>query len=309
MYQKYLEAAPDEYHAVRQMCRKLDLYWSETICTSVMKKATNRTLMREYMTRLCTNVYAGRSYDDTLKEENALWSFPEPDERTTFRSVLQQATERQDAANGQTVSSGSDPKPQEQTITVAELKPIHITKNIVSYWGPGYTGEMYQELEQRRQYWLNHLPEGTTMDVGMEALIRQLCNLEIDINRDRAAGKNAEKKISTLNGLIGSMNLKPTQKEEDNSAYDKTPFGVWIDRFEYHRPTPEPDPDFQDVDGIIRYITIWFLGHLCHMLGIKNKYCKLYEQEIDRMRVSRGDDDEEEDEEFFNRVFSDGESG
>ena len=32
---------------------------------------------------------------------------------------------------------------------------------------------------------------------------------------------------------------------------------------------PEPDEAWQDVDGIRRYINVWFLGHLCKMMGIK----------------------------------------
>lgn len=41
------------------------------------------------------------------------------------------------------------------------------------------------------------------------------------------------------------------------------------------------------------------------MLGIKNTYCKLYEEEIERMRVIRPDLEEEDDEGLFNEIFKD----
>ena len=81
--------------------------------------------------------------------------------------------------------------------------------------------------------------------------------------------------------------MKPSQKKQDeaiDTAFDSNPFGVGIRLYENSKPIPEPDPELQDVDGIIKYISIWFLGHLCKMLGIKNTYCKLYEQELEKMR-------------------------
>lgn len=41
------------------------------------------------------------------------------------------------------------------------------------------------------------------------------------------------------------------------------------------------------------------------MLGIKNTYCKLYEDEMARLRVERSVPDEEDDEGAFNFIFSD----
>ena len=57
------------------------------------------------------------------------------------------------------------------------------------------------------------------------------------------------------------------------------------------------------MDGIVRYISIWFLGHLCKMLGIKNTYCKLYEDEMARLKVERLESEDEDDEGAFNDIF------
>lgn len=276
MYNTYLAQCNNAKDAVRQMCRKLDLYWSESVYEMVSRKSTTHSMMTQYIAKINTVSYAGKSYDDTLSESGTLWSFNED-------------------ANSSTDYDDSNTQADEIIETPDE---------IIAFWGSGYSDEMYRELEQRRQYWMSKFPDGIELDVGTEALIRQICSLELDINRDRIAGKSVDKSVNALNNLLGSANLKPTQQKADgDNAQENTPFGVWIRRWETQRPIPDPDPELEDVDGIIRYISIWFLGHLCKMLGIKNTYCRLYEEEIAKMRVDRPEYEDEDDETLFNDIF------
>lgn len=282
LYNGYLAQCNNAKDAVRQVCRKLDLYWSEKVYRQVEKKNTTRSMMTQYMAKVNSVTYAGKSYDDTLSEEGTLWSFgqnifAEPDKT-------------------------SDELPNESTETISK-EDVEISEEVIAFWGPGYSPEMYEALEQRRSYWMSKLPE-TDIDIGTEAIIRQICSLELDINRDRAAGRTVDKSITALNTLLGSASLKPTQKKDTTDAsIDNTPFGVWIQRWENQRPIPEPDPELEDVDGIVRYISIWYFGHLCKMLGIKNSYCKLYEDELAKMRIERPEYDDEDDETMFNDIF------
>ena len=282
LYNDYYKQSNDAKKTVRQMCRKLDLFWNEQIFDAVEKKASKRALMTNYITRINNIGYAGKSYDDTLSAEGTLWAFTDAEVKAAKEYAAQAEVAEED----------------ETALTMDD-----IDEHAISYWGPGYTPDMYQDLEQRRNYWINNLPDGIVPDIGMEALIRQICNLEIDINRARAEGKPVDKQIGVLDKLISSMNLKPGQKTDDNSAFDKTPFGVWIDRWEYKRPIPEPDPELDDYDGIIKKITTWFLGHICAMFGFKNKYCKLYEDKIASLRIEREDTEDDDDEEVFNTFF------
>lgn len=276
MYNTYLAQCDNAKDAVRQMCRKLDLYWSESVFEIVSRKSTTRSMMTQYIAKINSVSYAGKSYDDTLSDEGTLWSFT------------------------QNISTEEDNDNSEES----EDNEIQTPEEVILFWGSGYSDEMYCELEQRRQYWMSKFPEGTELDVGTEALIRQICSLELDINRDRIAGKSVDKSVNALNNLLGSANLKPNQQKTDGEgAYENTPFGVWIRKWENQRPIPDPDPELEDVDGIVKYISIWFLGHLCKMLGIKNTYCKLYEDEIAKMRVDRPEYEDEDDEAVFNDVF------
>lgn len=281
MYNTYLAQCNNAKNAVRQMCRKLDLYWSESVYEMVSRKSTTRSMMTQYIAKINTVSYAGKSYDDTLSEEGVLWNF------------------NQDMEDNSDCDSS----------VAAQEEALETPEEIIVFWGSGYSDEMYRELEQRRQYWMSKFPDGTQLDVGTEALIRQICSLELDINRDRIAGKSVDKSVNALNNLLGSANLKPTQQKVDSdSVHENTPFGVWIRRWETQRPVPDPDPELEDVDGIIRYISIWFLGHLCKMLGIENTYCRLYEEEIAKMRVNRPEYEDEDDETVFNNVFSENNS-
>ena len=72
---------------------------------------------------------------------------------------------------------------------------------------------------------------------------------------------------------------------------------------EEEEPIPEADEEFQDVDGIRKYISVWFFGHLCKMLGVENKYSYLYDQEIERLKVERPEYEGEDDEAIIEDIF------
>lgn len=283
LYEKYLAACGnDSKMAVRQMCRKLDLYWDEAAFESVSKKNTTRSLMTGYMQRLNTVNLIGKCYDDTLIKEGTMWSFGNTDTPAKPAAV-------------------SQPKTEEQKQTEEEAQ---IADEVIAFWGSGYTPAMYRELEERLQYWKSKLPDGTVIDIGTEALLRQIIFLEIDINRDRAQGKSVDKNMNTLNTLLGSAMLKPAQKKDEaaDAALENTPLGVWLYRYENKRPLPTVDDDLKDVNGILKYVFIW-LGHVCKMLGKKNGFSRLYEKEIARYRVERPEFDDEDDEEFLSDVL------
>lgn len=276
MYNGYLAQCNDRRAAVRQMCRKLDLFWSDQLFDAVSKKSATRSIMTQYVARINTDTYAGKSYDDTLIADGTLWLFD--------RVPSQESSD-------DTINEASQPT-EEPVVLPAQTEPVK--EDVIAFWGTGYTPSMYAELEQRRSYWMSRFPDDVELDIGTEAIIRQICSLELDINRDRAAGRAVDKSINALNTLLGSANLKPVQKKQDDNdlAMANTPLGVWLYRYENKRPLP----DVYDDSKILKYVFTW-MGHLCKMLGMKdNKYTKLYEEAIARYSVDKpeydGDDDE-----------------
>lgn len=273
MYVDYLKESGSPKDATRQMCRKLDLYWSDKVFDQTMQKNTPRSVFTTYMTKVNALSFAGKSYDDTLKEEDSMWDF-----------------------------GGSE----KTTCSELGIDADNIPDNVIAFWGPGYTPEMYTELEQRLQYYRSKMPEGSSQDMNTEMLLRQIAMIEIDINKARADGRPVDKMTNSLSSLLNA--LQKPKKDEVDSAAANTPFGVWNKRWEDQRPMPEIDENLKDVDGIKKYVLIWFYGHLSKMLGVKNSYSKMYEDEIAKYRVERPEYDDDDDETVINDIFGNGDN-
>lgn len=267
LFEHYKCALENETEAIKRMCLKFDIYWNLEIYAMLSKANTSNSRVRAYISKTNLYKYIGKTYDDTLDEEYA----QEIEKQAEFEESI--------VKNIESIYDSED--------------EIVVDEKVVQYWGTGFTSEMYIELENRRNYWLSQYPEGTVLNPGEEGLLRQICNLEIGINHDRVAGKSIEKSVNTLNTLFGSMNIKPSQKRDMEENY--IPFGCEIAKFEEGDPIPEPDPEFQDVDGIRHNILTWFLGSLCKTAGIKNRYSDLFDEEINKYTVERPKYDDPDD--------------
>ena len=286
LYQAYFEESKDPRIATRQMCRKLDLYWNDTLYEAAEKQSSARTVFMQYLRRVNGARSSSKSYDDTLREEGTFWKFPDKEHSTDFSPHRKNL---------------SVIYPDEYSDS-EETEPIEIDQKTKDFWGPGYSNEMYYELQQRWEYWINRLPEGLTLDVGTTALIQQICATELDINKIRASGGNVDKQVNTLNTLLGSALLKPKADSGDTSL-EKTPLGVWLYRYENKRPLPEIDDDLKDVNGIKRYVFTW-MGHVCKMLGKKNRYSELYEDELAKYTVQKPEYDGDDEEALYARILT-----
>ena len=276
MYNQYLSVCNDPKIAVRQMCRKLDVYWNEKKYDEAEAMHTPRTVMTHYLQKICTHQFAGKSYDDTLLEEGILWRLSKDDFET---KEIEVETE----------------EPIEDIVDEPENDEVEISDEIISFWGNSFDKKMYLELEQRKKYWMDQLPEDMDMNIGTVTLIKHACIQELDINNNIANGKAVDKGIKSLNDILGSLNLKPIQQNYDglNQELASTPLGVWLFRYEKDLPLPEIDPQLKDVNKVKKYVFTW-MGHLCKMMGVKNAYTRLYEEEIERLRVEKPEYEDEE---------------
>ncbi len=274
MYTQYFQQARKPEDAIRQVCRKLDLYYDETIYQSVVAKSVPRTLIDQYIAKLNQQRYMGMSYDDTLIKENTMWQF----------GIVEDEQEPV-AIEEQIVAPEPEPDPE------PEPEQIEIDPALIEFWGDGLDAESYDALQKRYEEWRGN----GTFDIATEMLVKQICLTELDIARDRAEGKSPEKDIQILNSLMGSANLKPAQqqKTDEAQALAEVPLGVWLYRYENERPLPEVDEELKDVNHIRKYVFTW-MGHLCKMLDIKNAYSDLYEKAMEEYSVQKPEYEEEE---------------
>lgn len=55
--------------SIRRLCSKFDIYWTDTVYEKIeMSPANTLSRMRDYLKKINTSSYYGKTYDDTLAE-------------------------------------------------------------------------------------------------------------------------------------------------------------------------------------------------------------------------------------------------
>lgn len=284
MFHRYLKEFDNERDAMRRVCMKLDLYWSHAIADMVEASPNVSSYVRNYIAKSNINRFINKTYDDTIREEES------------GKAALP-------------VESEPLEEPEmivEEEVTLEEVKEILVPPKLLKFWGTGLSPEMYFELEERFQYLTSRYPKNYKFDLGEEMLLRRLSSLEIEINHDQATGKPTDKNVALLNQLLGSANLKPTQKaaEEVDTKLENMPLGVGLHKWERERPLPPNPPSLNDVSHLIKNVTTWFHGHTSKMIGLKNSHCQLYEEAMEEFRVSVEGYEEDEDDTFLSEYLN-----
>lgn len=173
-----------------------------------------------------------------------------------------------------------------------------VPKKLIRRWGAGYLPEQYTWMQDEYDDWCHRYE--IIGDKPLEILITNIVRTELEIQEASNSGADVNKLTTRLNTLLGSANLKPSQntENEEDAIY---PFGVEIERIENEMPI-EPDEQFEDVDGVLKYIQI-FSGHIAKMFNRPNRYSQLYEEEMEKYTVHPPYYDTEEessDDELFN---------
>ncbi|MDP9675187.1 hypothetical protein J2W97_001170 [Paenibacillus jamilae] len=166
-------------------------------------------------------------------------------------------------------------------------------KDLSEFWGKNYNNEELEFLQDEFNKFINSYECDSYV---MELLFHEAAQQRLTIKRLRQEGKSVDKELKTLQELLGSANIKPSQ-ETGSNATEQATFGTLIKKYENELPIPEPDEAWKDVDNIKKYIQVWFLGHLCRMLGINNEFSKLYDDEVAKYTVDTPNYDDEKEEE------------
>lgn len=263
MVEQYTELLGSQNEAIKRVCLHWDIYLSESILNSSKKIDSGRSRIKNYIKNCNLTQNAGKTYDTYLREMDS----------ETINSV-------EDFENIQEKSDGA----------LTE-------KNSIKTWGFGFSPEEFIYLNNQYSDWKSKVVIDSK---ARETLVRDLCIIKM---HQQNAIKNKDidlytKLQKTYQDTLTSANLKPIQ-EDANDKNGEIPIGLMIDRFENDQPIPEPQACFKDVDGIMKLINVYFLGHLCKMLGLKNRYSKMYEEEMAKYRVEIPELEELDDEDVF----------
>lgn len=264
LVEQYTELLGSQDEAIKRVCLHWDIYVNDSILNSSKKIDANRSRIKCYVKNCNLAQNAGKTYDTYLKET----------ESNKIKTI-------------------------EELDEIRDSKDFKVQQKTIKFFGLGYSPEEYAFLQSQYEDWTKrHVCETK----AQEELFKNLCIAQLNINIAQQTNGRVPEAMKTFQDLLGSANLKPAQTN-DNALADTNTFGTLIKRWEEDKPIPEPDPEWKDVDGIIRYISIYFLGHLCKMMGVKNSYFKMYEDEMTKYKVEKPEY-EGDDETLFDAVFN-----
>ena len=175
-----------------------------------------------------------------------------------------------------------------------------VKKSAIRRFGYGYSAADYEYLENEYLDWTQRY---SCENKAQELLFKRICFKELEIDKAQKEGKDTKELDKTLQELMTSLNLKPSQNNSNALTEAKT-FGQLIQKWEDDHPIPECDDEFKDVDKIGLYIDVFFKGHLSKMMGLKNGFSRLYERFISKYTVTKPQYTEDSDSEaLFDAIF------
>lgn len=167
-------------------------------------------------------------------------------------------------------------------------------------FGIGYSNEDYMFLENEYQDWVTRYECNTK---AQESLFERLSFKKLEIMKATKNGQPTKDLDKTYTDLLGAANIQPRQTTLDTMS-DAQTLGTLIQKYEETRPLPEIDPELADVDKIGLYLDSFYKGHMCKMLGLKNRFSNIYEKVMAKYTVKPPEYDSETDsEDIFEKIF------
>lgn len=179
-----------------------------------------------------------------------------------------------------------------------------VIKQAKKRFGKNYSSSDLLFLEKEYQDWISRYP---CENKAQEILYENICVTELNIDKKQKDGRDIKDDLKTLQDLMTSLQIKPSQTNSNALTEAKT-FGQliekWEDEWDGGKPIPEPDPDFADIDKIGTLVDVFYKGHLAKMMGLKNGFTQLYEKFIRKYTVNMPQYDEDSDSEaIFEQLF------
>lgn len=157
-----------------------------------------------------------------------------------------------------------------------------VNRDVMAFWGKGgLSVSDYEFLENEYETLLQNFEADS---YAAQMLFQEIAHQRLDIKKKRQMGASVDKELKTLQDLLGSANVKPAQ-ENSSMASEQVTFGTLIKKYENEQPIPEPLESWTNADWIRKYVVVWFLGHMCKMMGVNNPYAEEYEDELEKYTV------------------------
>lgn len=267
LYDTLLRQLEDHYKAFRRICQLYDIYYCDDLADAAKTFGNPHKFVLAYLQKCKMKQYVNKTYAHTIAEE---------EEKIRVTKSL-------------------DISRLSQTPEDAEK-----IEELSAFWGFCFNTEELSYLQGEYDDWANRYEIN---DKALEELIKHICIISLQIRVAFLKNENTDSLYRQFNAALDSAALKPKQNV-DNTIVESNTFGTLIKKWENEEPIPEPAPEWKDVDNIVKYISVWFLGHLCKMVGIKNTWSMLYEEEVAKYTITKPEYSEDEDISFED-IFGD----
>ena len=154
-------------------------------------------------------------------------------------------------------------------------------------FGGGFLDEDYIFLETEYEDLVSRCECQTK---AQESIYERLAMKKWEIMKATRNGEKTDSLDKSYMDLLSSANILPRQTKGSEMDNSEVTLGTFAEEWERHDPIP--DTAFKDIDGIGKYIRVWFTGVLCHIFKFKNPYEQEYEDYIKEYSVSRDDESE-----------------
>lgn len=277
LYSEFLDIYKDHFVVLRRICQLFDIYYNENLAKSLLNSDI-RTIPTRYISKCNLNPHAGKTYNDTIFEEEKAKKVQEITEKS-----LRQQQEK-------IIEEVSDEEKDEE-VKKQLLEARKIFGSITDESEALFLKNEYDDWKFRTG----------AKSKAEEQIIINICYNELSLKKARESGTSTKAIEETLLSNIKAGGWQP--KTEENG--DELALTQWIQIVEQDKPISEPQERYKDVDGLHKLVDVYYLGHLGKATGIKNIYIPEYEEEIRKNSVIRNEAAEEEQDDVITKLFGD----
>jgi len=318
LFQSIYEGLSDLHKAYRRVCMMYDIYYCDDLADLAFKSSRPDARMTTYIDKSTAVTYAQKTFADTMFEEETALN-DERYSNQIFREKYVEMEEKYEpllSCYEEEVKAHASLQAQNESLMLDnetlhesmlelnndveffnQLLPdierdliYYITKSkysrmcesdqgtgtgirpeSITLWGTNFEPEDYDYLDSRYKEWCETY-ECTTH--AQEVIYQQIATIQWKIWKENTTGNGkVEGLLQRLNDFMGTAKIKPDQNKMDGLTEGQT-IGTLIKKYEETRPVPESESS-----GISKCVSVWFFGHLCKLLGIKNDDSTAYERE------------------------------
>lgn len=263
-----------EESALRRLCAICDIYYSTRLYKASLKemeKSPEWDIVSAMFKNRNLPQYGKKDFGDTLSEME--------------KEIAARTIEDLEIANKEN-----------------EDELAHIPKETIARFGKGFGAEDYEFLQEQYADWVSRHECKTK---AQEEIFKNICFNRLLYHKAIVNGEDTKSLTDEFNKLLDSGKLQPKQNSADAMS-DVHVWGTLVRKIEETRPIPQASPEFEDVDGISKYVDAWFRGHTCKMVGVQNSFSDLYEQEMNKYSVHKPEYSEDDDSNaLYDSIFGD----